>query len=347
MVSKMESFKSILDSEVAYDLLVTKISEAAREKIEQDAQRTRTRVAILSTAGLTVFVAAFTGLASLALQQAERSIIQSAQEQLTESVAIQTAAAMNSIQTQVSQQVAAAVDEEANEAKGAWRRLTLVSQADRLTNNTSFTPQELDDAINLLKEAGNDKRFRDSPEFSTSLGRIVSAIAAIEDSRYLKRIQRDFEEDMLRIPAVTATMAEVTGRTVIASGFVLDTSGGYETTPEWIALRDEYRKWSIPARDNNFAEISTVYDFVISCIEGRNHLVRAAYLAKGDDLSDSDFDFALGYARALSSQSWKGAGAADNETLRAQSRANSCATGIDPSGLSTRAALMLDALRAQ
>lgn len=338
----MENIKGVIENDITYDLLVSKISEVAREKIEADAQKARTRIAILATAGLTILIAALTGVASLALQATERSIVQSAKEELSNAVARETKAAVDGIKSQISTEITAAVDREAQAAELGWRQNTLLTQIDRLASGPSFSNSDMDEAIELLSELSRDQKFRQSERFKTSLADLVSTATAVENKSFIQALKAEFEKEMIDNPDVSARMAIMMGRQLITSNFAPDNGEIISYAPEWTALVVEYRKWSTSAELQGFPEIPVTYDLILSCMESRAPNIRSAYLSRVDSLNTTDFEAAIAMAQELSTQDWRME--PDSETLKAKERINNCAKSLVTADLSDRSRTLLVAM---
>jgi hypothetical protein len=340
----------LFESQVEYDLFVSRVSEIAKEKVHDDLSKSRSRMAVLMTGGLTLFVAALTGVATFGLNTLQASIsdkisanIQSSvPAAIEEALAAQLPIIRQSVQSfaddQIKKGVADAVGSQVDKAVLAWdlvnARAGVRDRLQEIEATGTFTDSDLKTLVAEVERIGKYDEISSSDEFLKLLERVIDILSAADEYTLVYTLEGSFKEEMVTRMGISWTMVTSLGRRIVGYKIEPAKMTGGKIQDDWNELVKKYHFYADAARRNGIPELPFIYDFVLACIESRSEQERSALLARIDDLTDSEHQFVVMQAGEILAESWRRV--PDSFSRRVMTRTDFCAKSSVRLATSTR-----------
>lgn len=272
--------RAVMANEQIYDLFTNTISHRVFDTINQR----QTRFFGVVTVVATLLVTALGGLASFYFQTLANNATERAKETLSLTVnrrivdsekrinesflaelsriGVQfdgtekrLVESINSRFSDISQKVEFAIDTAQNE--GLY--LQFANMAGTISEGQSFTNEERDNVIGLLRRIHTSGTYTDRPEFPSLLEKVIDAFAGADIGLFIDQIVELFEAEMTESQGITLTLIQHYGQELI---------GSRDAPHDWDPDRlRQYYSYLSAAIEHNLPEFAFPFQMWISFIQ--------------------------------------------------------------------------------
>lgn len=253
----------IIENEVFYDLLVSKVSDESLDKLDKKTARVRNVLLGSAAVGVGVLVFAFQmaigqmeerikeAMASVAqiIKEKEQVILQSAENastRIAREIAEQVANEVAKATTQ--EQVANIVSESIEKAEEAWERVRLYSKLEsfssKLESEDGFTEIEARDVLDSLRTMKESDFYRDDIRFPQFLEKVIDIFQSADRDDLVQKLEPMFEDTILSEDGIAFTMILSLGNALIGSVAPPSVTKSGNAAEKWKQTYDRFKYYS-------------------------------------------------------------------------------------------------------
>lgn len=293
----------IIENEVFYDLLVSKVSDESLDKLDKKTARVRNVLLGGAAAGVGVLVFAFqiaigqmeerikeaVKNAGQIIEEKEQVILHNA-ENVAREIARKTADEVAKTTTQ--EQAANIVDESIEKVETAWERVLLYSElksfSAKLELDDGFTEVEALNVLDTLKVMKESNFYQDDPNFPKLLEEAIGIFQSADRDDLVQELEPMFEDIILSEEGIIITMIEALGNTLVGSVAPPSVTRLGNAAEKWKKTYDRFEHYSRSPRSKNptIQALLAIYVPLLSFVSSDKPEVVEAELLELSNLDD-------------------------------------------------------------